>query len=170
MVSGNLDTQLSGIPAAVRTNLATELGRLDAAISSRLAASGYTAPPSAADNANAVWSAGSRTVTGGTVDTLTNAPTVPSAAQIATQVRTELSTELGRIDAAVSTRLAPSGTLARVTLVDTVTDLANAPDVPMPAEIAEAVRDELAPELARAANTATTDEVADIVSEALDPP
>lgn len=61
--------------------------------------------PTAAENASAVWSAGSRTltagagitaadvwshssrtVTGGTVDTLTNAPTVPSAAAIATQV------------------------------------------------------------------------------------
>ena len=33
-----------------------------------------------------VWSHASRTVTGGTVDTLTNAPTVPTAAAIATQV------------------------------------------------------------------------------------
>jgi hypothetical protein len=47
---------------------------LDATISSRLATSGYTAPPSAASNASAV--------------------------------RTELTTELGRIDVATSTRLA----------------------------------------------------------------
>ena len=43
--------------------------------------------PTAADNAAAVWGYGSgRTITGGTVDTLTNAPTVPSAADIASQV------------------------------------------------------------------------------------
>jgi hypothetical protein len=51
-----------------------------------------------------VWSHSSRTVTGGTVDTLTNAPTVPSASAIASQVRSELSVELGRVDAAISSR------------------------------------------------------------------
>jgi hypothetical protein len=73
-------------PAAIRTELATELSRLDASVSSRLAPSGTLA----------------------TVTTLTNAPTVPTAAAIATQVRTELATELARVDAAVSTRLASS--------------------------------------------------------------
>ena len=51
-----------------------------------------------------VWSAATRTITGGTVDTLTNAPSVPTPSQIASQVRTELSVELGRVDAAVSSR------------------------------------------------------------------
>jgi hypothetical protein len=51
-----------------------------------------------------VWSHSSRTVTGGTVDTLTNAPSVPSASAIASQVRTELSVELGRVDASISSR------------------------------------------------------------------
>lgn len=55
-----------------------------------------------------VWSHSNRTVTGGTVDTLTNAPTVPSAAAIASQVRTELSVELGRVDQPISSRLAGS--------------------------------------------------------------
>ena len=107
------------------------------------------AAPSASDVASAVWSNTSRTITGGTVDTLTNAPTVPSAATIASQVRTELSTELGRIDVATSTRLAPSGTLARVTLTDTATTLTNAPTVPSAATIASTVRTELSVELAR---------------------
>jgi len=40
--------------AGVRTELATELGRIDTTVSSRLATSGYTAPPSAATNATAV--------------------------------------------------------------------------------------------------------------------
>jgi len=54
-----------------------------------------------------VWSAATRTITGGTVTTLTNAPTVPSAAAIATQVRSELSVELGRVDASISSRATP---------------------------------------------------------------
>ena len=78
-----------------------------------------------------------------TTTTLTNAPSVPSAATIASQVRTELGTELGRIDAAVSSRLAPSGTLA------TVTTLTNAPTVPSASTIASQVRTELTTELAR---------------------
>jgi len=64
----------------------TKLANLDAAVSSRLAPSGTLA----------------------VVTTLTNAPTVPTAAQIATQVRTELATELARVDVATSTRLASS--------------------------------------------------------------
>jgi hypothetical protein len=71
--------------AQIRTEMdsnSTKLANLDATISSRLAPSGTLA----------------------TVTTLTNAPTVPTAAAIATQVRTELATELARVDAAVSTR------------------------------------------------------------------
>jgi hypothetical protein len=141
---------------------AGNLDNLDATVSSRLATSGYTAPPSAASIATAVWAAATRTlttaidnsatiaaavwsyatgrtITGGVVDTLTNAPSVPSAATIASAVRTELTTELGRIDTTVSSRLAPSGTLARVTLTDTTTTLTNAPNVPSASTIAAAV-------------------------------
>jgi hypothetical protein len=64
-----------------------------------------TVTPSTADIATAVWSAATRTITGGTVTTLTNAPTVPTAAAIATQVRTELSSELSKISALNTTRL-----------------------------------------------------------------
>jgi hypothetical protein len=74
---------------------------------------------------------------------------LPTAAEAASAVRSELATELGRIDATVSSRLAPGGTLARVTLTDTVTTLTNAPDVPTEAEIATAVRTELSTELGR---------------------
>lgn len=96
--------------------------------------------------ASAVWGAATRTITGGLVDTattLTNSPDVPTEAEIASQVRTELSLELGRIDASISSRLAPSGTLA------TVTTLTNSPSVPSAAAIADEVRVELATELAR---------------------
>ena len=103
-----------------------------------------------------------------TTTTLTNAPSVPSAATIASQVRTELGTELGRIDAAVSSRLAPSGTLA------TVTTLTNAPSVPSASTIASQVRTELAVELAkvsalnteRLANVATTAIVGNLIAQA----
>jgi hypothetical protein len=100
--------------------------------------------------ASAVWGAASRTITGGVVDTLTNSPDVPTEAEIASQVRTELSVELGRIDAAISSRLAPSGTLA------TVTTLTNAPTVPTPAQIASQVRTELSSELAKVSALNTT--------------
>ena len=70
-------------PADIRAELATELGRIDAAISSRLAPNGTLA----------------------TVTTLTNAPDVPTASQIASQVRTELSSELAKVSALNTTRL-----------------------------------------------------------------
>ena len=101
----------SAIASQVRTELATELARVDQNISSRLAAADYNAPtsaPTAASVANAVWSAATKEITGGTVTTLTNAPSVPTPAQIASQVRTELATELARVDVATSTRLASS--------------------------------------------------------------
>ena len=69
----------STVAGAVRSELGTELARIDAAVSTRLASASYTAPT-----------------------------TPPTAAQNASAVRTELSTELGRVDAAVSTRLASS--------------------------------------------------------------
>jgi hypothetical protein len=56
----------------------------------------------------AVWEYATRTITGGLVDTattLTNAPIVPTASQIATQVRTELSSELAKVAALNPTRL-----------------------------------------------------------------
>jgi hypothetical protein len=81
----------------------TKLANLDATVSSRLAPSGTLA----------------------TVTTLTNAPTVPTAAAIATQVRTELTTELNRLDTNVASRAA-SGTLASdVTAIKAKTDAIN---------------------------------------------
>jgi hypothetical protein len=146
---GNQNLSEVSLVAAVRADLERNGGKLinlDAAISSRLAAADYSAPtsaPTAASVATAVWSASTKEITGGTVTTLTNSPDVPTEAEIASQVRTELSVELGRIDAAISSRLAPSGTLA------TVTTLTNAPTVPTAAAIADEVRVELATELAR---------------------
>lgn len=85
---GVLDTRVA--------DYATQLGRLDATITSRLATASYTAPPSAADNAAAVWSAADRTLTafGFSVTVGTNndksgyslAAAPPTAAAIATQI------------------------------------------------------------------------------------
>lgn len=109
------------VASAVRTELSTELSRIDASVSSRLAAANYTAPtaaPSAADNASAVWAAGSRTLTSSAAPSASdNAAAVwsaatrtltsgaaPSALAVAAAVRTELATELSRIDVKTSTR------------------------------------------------------------------
>jgi hypothetical protein len=92
------------IASAVRTELATELGRLDASISSRLAPSGTLATVTNLTNAPAsvtpsdIWSHATRTITGGTVDTLTNAPTVPSAASIRAEIDSN-STQLAAVKA-----------------------------------------------------------------------
>jgi hypothetical protein len=72
---------------------------------------GTLASPSASQIASAVWGAPTRSITGGTVDTLTNSPDVPTEAEIATAVRTELdsnSTKLANLDASISSRLAGS--------------------------------------------------------------
>jgi hypothetical protein len=132
---GNQNLSEVSLVAAVRADLERTGGKIDSIPTD--------SAPSAASVATAVWSASTKEITGGTVTTLTNSPDVPTESEIAAQVRTELSVELGRIDAAVSSRLAPSGTLA------TVTTLTNAPTVPTAAAIADEVRVELATELAR---------------------
>jgi hypothetical protein len=163
----------SDIATAVRTELSTELNRIDAAISSRLAPSGTLATVTNLTNAPAsvtptdIWTHPTRTITGGTVDTLTNAPSVPSASTIATQVRTELSTELGRLDATVSSRLASASYTAPansdITAIKAKTDaLPSDPadqslleaaiagvTAPSASTVATAVRSELAAELAK---------------------
>lgn len=236
LASANLDTQLGGIPtalenaSAVRTELATELGRIDTTVSSR-------------STFNPTTDIVGRVTLVDTTTDLTNPPVVPTPEQIATAVATELDPTLTEIDNNVLSRLAaadyvapptalenaeaveiqlalPLGnldaaissrsifnpvtdTVAHVTLVDTTTDLTNPPDVPTTAEIAtavvtelgptlseidsnvlsrlaevdytapptseqnaEAVRVELTPELERVANSASTQQVADIVGEA----
>ena len=91
----------------------------------------------------------------------------PTAAQIRTEMDSN-STKLANLDATVSSRLAPSGTLA------TVTTLTNAPSVPSAATIASQVRTELTTELAKVAalnterlnNTATTAIVGNLLAQA----
>ena len=150
---GNTNLSEVSLVAAVRADLERTGGKLDSIPT--------TAAPTAAANATAVWSAASKTITGGTVDTLTNSPSVPSAASIASATRSELTTELGRLDAAVSTRLATSAYTAPST-------------APTAAANASAVRTELTTELAkvaalntdRLANVATTAIVGNLIAQA----
>lgn len=97
-------TAVSGVPGAVRTELATELGRIDVATSTRSALT-----------AAGVWGATTRTLTQDTGLTTAQADQLSAVATGVTglgtavagvpgAVRTELATELGRIDAKVSTR------------------------------------------------------------------
>jgi hypothetical protein len=92
---GNTNLSEVSLVAAIRTDIERAGGKLDSV-------------PTAAANASAVWGTASKQITGGTVDTLTNSPSVPSAASIAAATRTELAVELARVDAAVSSRMAAS--------------------------------------------------------------
>ena len=115
----------SAVASATRTELSTELSRIDQSISSRLASADYTAPtaaPTAAQNASAVRTELSTELA--RIDAPISGATAPSAATVASAVRTELSTELGRVDAAVSTRLSSSAA-TDLAAVKAKTDLLN---------------------------------------------
>ena len=102
--------------------------------------------------ASAVWGAATRTLTEGAGITASDVwshatrTLTTSSGPTAVEIRQEMdsnSTKLANLDATVSSRLAPNGTLA------TVTTLTNAPTVPTPSQIASQVRTELSTELAR---------------------
>ena len=92
---GNTNLSEVSLVAAIRSDIERAGGKLDSV-------------PTAAANASAVWGTATKTITGGVVDTLTNSPSVPSAASIAAATRTELAVELARVDSAVSSRMAGS--------------------------------------------------------------
>lgn len=145
--------------SAVRTELAPELGNLDATVSSRLPSSGYTAPPSAASIATAVWSAASRTLT----TAIDNSSAIAAAVWAAATRTLTSNAAPSAADNAAAVWGYSSGRTVTGGTVDTVTN-----STPVDAgEIADAVRTELTPELARLSNAATTQEVGDIVEGAL---
>jgi hypothetical protein len=139
-----------------------------------------------------IWSHATRTITGGTVDTLTNSPSVPSAASIAAATRAELAVELARVDSSISSRLAGSAYTAPansdVAAIKVKTDaLPSDPadqslleaaiagvTAPSAATVASAVRSELSSELTkvsalnteRLANVATTAIVGNLLAQA----
>ena len=88
-VAGLNDPTAAAVASAVRTELATELARIDADVTSR-EASGAAATAAASLND-------------------------PTAAQVATAVRSELATELGRVDATVSSRAATGDAMTLTT-------------------------------------------------------
>jgi hypothetical protein len=116
---GNTNLSEVSIVAAVRADLERVGGKIDS----------IPAAPTAAANATAVWSAATKEITGGTVTTLTNSPSVPSAASIASATRSELAVELARVDVATSTRLAGSSYTAPansdITAIKAKSDLLN---------------------------------------------
>lgn len=145
-LTSSSDPSAALIASQVRTELAVELGRIDAAITSRLASAGYTAPdnssiaaiksktdnlpsdPASNTQVNTRLASASYTAPDNTgiadikakTDNLPSDPadqsliisaisgiaSAPSASSVASAVRTELATELARLDAAVSSRLA----------------------------------------------------------------
>lgn len=149
------------VAAAVRTNLTTELARIDANVSSRLATSGYIAPDNTAiadikaktDNLPLDPADNSDILAA-----ISAIPAAPTPTDVASAVRTNLTTELGRIDANVSSRLATSGYTApdntSIAAIKAKTDnLPASPaatsDIPSASTVATAVRTNLTTELSR---------------------
>lgn len=106
---------LAAIAAQVRTELTVELARLDVAISTRLAAAGYTVPPTAAANATAVRT--ELAVELARVDAAVSTRATP--AQVATELGTYDAPTKSELDAAV----APLATAAELALVKAKTDV-----------------------------------------------
>jgi len=141
LASGNLDTQFAAIPAAVRTNLTTELARLDAAVSSRLAPNGTLARVTLVDYTN----------------TLINAPVVPQPGDVAAAV---WGASTRSLTTAFPSIPSPSDNAAAVwgASIRSVTNLT---------QIAQAIRTDQSLELGRIANCATVETTANALSDAL---
>ena len=143
--------------AGTRSAVGLSTGNLDAQLSS--ISSGISGLPNAASIATAVWSAATRTLTTAFDSSTTIAAAVWSAA---TRTLTSSSAPSAADNAAAVWGYSSGRTVTGGT-VDTVTN-----STPVDAgEIADAVRTELTPELARLSNAATTQEVGDIVEGAL---
>ena len=110
---GNSNVDQIALVAAIRADMERNGGKIDSIPT--------TAAPTAAQNATAVWGASAKVVTGGTVDTLTNAPAsvtpsdiwshatrtlTTSSGPTAVQIRQEIDANSTKLDAAISTRLA----------------------------------------------------------------
>jgi hypothetical protein len=110
---GNQNVDEIALVAAIRSDLERSGGKLDSIPTD--------AAPSAASVASAVWSASTKEITGGTVDTLTNAPASVTPADIwdynsrtltsasgptAVEIRQEIDANSTKLDVAVGTRLA----------------------------------------------------------------
>jgi hypothetical protein len=116
---GNQNVDEIALVAAIRSDLERNGGKLDSIPTD--------SAPSAASVATAVWSAETKEITGGTVDTLTNAPASVTPADIwdyndrtltsasgptAVEIRQEIDANSSKLDAAISTRLADADYVA----------------------------------------------------------
>ena len=90
----------TAVASATRTELATELARLDAAVGSRLAATAYVAAPTLAEVEASTVLAKEVTVAAKASQASVNA--LPSASANAAAVRTNLAAEMARLDAPIS--------------------------------------------------------------------
>ena len=125
---GNSNVDQIALVAAIRADLERTGGKLinlDATISSRLASADYNAPtsaPTAASVANAVWSAATRTTTGGTVDTLTNAPASVTPSDIWSHATRTITG--GTVDTLTNAPTVPSAASIRAEIDSNSTQLA----------------------------------------------
>jgi hypothetical protein len=121
-VNAEADTALSDVGLTT-----TITGRIDQAISSRLASASYTAP--ANSDISAIKSKTDNLPSDPADQSLVEAAiagvTAPSAATVASAVRSELATELARVDAAITTRAASATLASDVTAIKAKTDLLN---------------------------------------------
>jgi hypothetical protein len=175
---GNTNLSEVSLVAAVRADLERTGGKMDSIPT--------TAAPTAAQNATAVWGAATRSVTGGTVDTLTNAPASVTPSDIwsynartltsasgptAVQIRQEMdsnSTQLSAIKA--KTDNLPADPADQSLLEAAIAGVT----APTAGQVASQVRTELSSELAkvaalnteRLANVATTAIVGNLIAQA----
>jgi hypothetical protein len=175
---GNTNLSEVSLVAAVRADLERSGGKLDSIPT--------TAAPTPAQNATAVWGAATRSVTGGTVDTLTNAPASVTPSDIwsynartltsasgptAIQIRQEMdsnSTQLSAIKA--KTDNLPADPADQSLLEAAIAGVT----APTAGQVASQVRTELSSELAkvaalnteRLANVATTAIVGNLIAQA----
>jgi hypothetical protein len=175
---GNQNLSEVSLVAAIRSDLERTGGKIDSIPT--------TAAPTAAQNASAVWGAATRSVTGGTVDTLTNAPASVTPSDIwshstrtltsasgptAAQIRQEMdsnSTQLSAIKA--KTDNLPSDPADQSLLEAAIAGVT----APTAGQVASQVRTELSAELTkvaalnteRLANVATTAIVGNLIAQA----
>jgi hypothetical protein len=101
------------VATAVRSELTTELGRIDVSTSTRLASASYTTPPTVSAIRTEIDANSTKLdVSVGTRLAAASYTAPPTPAANATAVRTELTTELSRIDVATSTRMAAASYIA----------------------------------------------------------
>jgi hypothetical protein len=174
---GNTNLSEVSLVAAVRADLERPGGKLDSIPT--------TAAPTAAQNATAVWSAAARTTTGGTVDTLTNAPSSVTPSDIwshatrtltsasgptAAQIRQEIDSNSTQLSAIKSKTDALPSDPADQSLLEAAIAGVTAPSA---ATVASAVRSELTAELAKVSaintdrlnNCATTSIVGSLLAQ-----